>query len=56
MKNHGILMQFSLLELNLKINNTCDDMNFTHLCNITVGYYWSKLHQMYHMCFIEMDL
>ena len=25
-------------------------------CNITVGYYQRKLHRMYRICFIEMDL
>ena len=57
-KNQWILMQFSLLDL--QMNVTCDIMNFTHLtwlvllhylvknwkCNITVGYYQRKLHQM----------
>jgi len=63
-------MQFSLLELTM--NSTCDGMHFTDLtellllhylvkvetvkCNITVGYYQRKLHQTYHIYYIEMDL
>jgi len=40
-KNQWILMQFSLLDL--QINDTCDIMNFTHLTWLVLLHYFVKV-------------